>query len=231
MIGSLRPPALCVFLLLAAGASFAVEQPQSRRQAAAAWSEDGLEKIRIPGLDLAYARPGTSLGGYEEVLIQPVSVAFRRDWQRDTHADAGIRRRADHLVRLKTRMAGVIGDEVRRELERGGYRIATAPGEDVLELELDIVNLSLVASSNPPTAGRIEVYAVSAAEMTIVAELRDSSSGETLMRLYDHERGNDVGPMRLITDVESEYEVQRIAGAWARAVRRQLDLAKAGRAR
>src|SRR5512146_809113 len=78
-----------IALLLAAGAActqFAGAQsdaqvPKSRREAASAWSEAGLEKIKVKGLDVVYARPGATLAGYRKVMLAPISVAFQRNWE------------------------------------------------------------------------------------------------------------------------------------------------------
>jgi len=37
---------------------------------------DGLQKINVKGLDLAYARPGASLAAYKRVKLDPVEVQF-----------------------------------------------------------------------------------------------------------------------------------------------------------
>jgi hypothetical protein len=41
---------------------------------------DGLEKISVEGIDLAYARPGATLAAYNRVRIEPVEVTFSRNW-------------------------------------------------------------------------------------------------------------------------------------------------------
>jgi hypothetical protein len=43
-------------------------------------TEDGLERIGVKGIDLAYMRPGASLAHYRRVLLDPVQVAFSKDW-------------------------------------------------------------------------------------------------------------------------------------------------------
>ena len=36
-------------------------------------SYDGLQKIKVKGIDLAYSRPGASLAGYNKLIIDPVT--------------------------------------------------------------------------------------------------------------------------------------------------------------
>jgi hypothetical protein len=71
----------------------------------------------------------------------------------------------------------------------------------------------------------VSTYAVSAGEMSLVADLRDSASGDVLVRVFDHASANESTWPHQITDVENVAEAR--AAAWARALRSELDLAKA----
>jgi hypothetical protein len=121
----------------------------------------------------------------------------------------------------------LVHEELAKELGAGGYPLSDQAGDDVLDLDLRIIDLSVTAP-DVLTPGRQVVYAVSAGEMTLVAELRDSSSGETIMRIYDHEAGESNTRMRPINNFENEIQARDVLHGWARALRAQLDLAKAG---
>jgi hypothetical protein len=41
---------------------------------------DGLQRVDVKGIDLAYARPGASLAAYKRVRIDPVDVEFDASW-------------------------------------------------------------------------------------------------------------------------------------------------------
>ena len=97
----------------------------------------------------------------------------------------------------------------------------------MLELDVRIVDLFIVAP-DVPTVGRKDVYAVSAGEMTMIAELRDSASGEAIMRVYDREEGESMGRMHRITRLDNVSEATDLARGWAKALRLQLDAARAG---
>ena len=45
-----------------------------------AMSHDGLQKVSVKGIDLAYARPGAKLSTYRQVMIDPVQVSFSTAW-------------------------------------------------------------------------------------------------------------------------------------------------------
>jgi hypothetical protein len=227
---TLRRAMLGALLAVSVGAASAQEAaapatPKSRGQAADSWTADGLQKVEVKGIDVAFARPGASLAGYDKVLLLPPSVAFRRDWGRSSRSVTG-RVQPDDAQRIKDRLAELITQELTAEFTAGGYVMAAQPADDVLEVEVRIIDLNIVAP-DVPTMGRKEVYAVSPGEMTLIADLRDSASGESIMRVYDHEDGDASSRMRRITRMDNKAEATRLARDWAKTLRLQLDAARA----
>jgi hypothetical protein len=226
-------PIIAVLLAsaLATGAAFAAPGddplPTSKRGAVAAWTEDGLQKVTLKGLDAAYVRPGSDVASYTGVRLAPIRVSFRRDWERSVAGRAG-RVRPEDAQRIRDKVAALVREEFATQLAAGGYAVTEAAGDDVLELDIAITDLYLVAP-DLPTAGRIEVFAVSAGEMTLVAELRDSVSGETAMRLYDHGRARESARPERIVHFDNEIEARRVAAGWAKALREALDAARAAK--
>ena len=43
-------------------------------------TEDGLTRTAISGVDAAYVRQGTDFKQYRKILLDPVQVAFDKDW-------------------------------------------------------------------------------------------------------------------------------------------------------
>ena len=70
-----RLAALAIPLFMAASV---LAQPKNLEEA---MSYDGLQKITIKGIDMAYALPGSTLSGYTKVLIDPIGVRFHKDWK------------------------------------------------------------------------------------------------------------------------------------------------------
>lgn len=212
-----------------AGASPQTDTPTNKRAAAAQWSEDGLQQIKVKGLDLVYSRPGASLSVYKKVLINPVSVAFRREQELSPAILIGTRIpgriRPEDTQRIKDDLAQIVREEVLRELGKGGYQLVDTAGEDVLELNLRVAELYLNAP-NLPTADFIRTYTRSFGEMTLLAELRDATTGDVVMRILDRSIGRDFGEFRRTTRVENAVDLRIAANAWARALRRELDLTK-----
>lgn len=193
--------------------------PRTRGEAAAAWTEDGLERVKVRGLDVVYAQPGTSLAGYRDVHLRPLDIAFRSHWERDTLQR---RVRSEDTQRIRTGLSTILREEIVGTLAAGGYRMVDGPADGVLDLDVRIIDLSLVAP-DVAAGGRDRVYAISAGTMTLVAELRDGASGQTLVRIYDHEEGDGNPRMHRIDDAENRREARRIANQWARALKSRLD--------
>jgi len=204
------------------------QSPRNKSDAAGAWSESGLEKVQVKGLDLVYAQPGSSLSGYAKVLLRPIDVAFRRNWEKQSAPGSRIPITAADSQRIKDRLSALVRDEVSRELAAGGYQIVDAPGDDVLDVKMSIVDLN-VAAPDLQTAGRVTSFAVSAGEMTLVAELRDSATGDIIMRVFDRTLAHESYRAQRITSVDNAAEARAAASGWARALRSELDLAKGAR--
>src|SRR3982751_427702 len=43
-------------------------------------SWDGMPRVKRPGLDAVYLRPGASLAKYKKVMLDPVEVSFDKNW-------------------------------------------------------------------------------------------------------------------------------------------------------
>jgi hypothetical protein len=223
-----RPLPFVIAALLAGAIACAAETkvdatPRNKREAEAEWSADGLQKTKVKGLDLVYARPGASLEGYKQVLLPPISVTFRKEHHNPPGSP--YRMSAADAERIRGRLAALVREELRKELGKGGYQLVDAAGDDVLEMQMSIIDLH-AAAPDLATPGRVDVFAFSAGEMTLVAELRDSVSGETIMRIYDRAQAMETSQLQRITVVQNVQEAGILAGHWARAIRRELDLAR-----
>jgi hypothetical protein len=196
----------------------------SKADVDAAMSYDGLKPISVKGIDLAYARPGASLVGYDKVIIEPVEVAFRKDWN-PKKTGSELRLGATERENIRTGVAKIVHDEFVKALEAGsGYKVVAEPGPDVLRVKAAILNL-YVNAPDSRTASRTRTYTLSAGEMTLVAELRDSESGELLARVVDRQEARRSNHLTLTDSAVNADEAREIASAWARVLRNGLDKA------
>lgn len=198
--------------------------PKNKSQANEQWSEDGLQKVKVKGMDVVYMRPEASLAGYKKVWLGPVTVSFRKGWERSARVGMHSRIRPEDAQRIRDRLTAVVREEALKQLAEGGYQTIEAPAEDVLLVNASIIDLYVTAPELGSTAN-VQTYAVSSGEMTLIAELRDSLSGEILVRAYDHAAARESIRPHLIWHTENEAEARTMAKAWARVLREQLDAA------
>lgn len=190
-----------------------------------AMSYDGLQKITIKGIDMAYAMPGATLSQYSKVMIDPIGVRFHKDWKPTVPGSTRSVSPSDQRT-IRENAAKVVYDALVEELKKGGYTVVTVAGPDVLLLRIAIVNL-YVTAPNVMTPGRSKVYTVSAGEMTLIAELADSDTGETIARVIDRYQARTTGNFQLSSGVFNAGEGRSAATSWAKVLRGELDKAKA----
>jgi hypothetical protein len=206
-------------LVLAANDAHAASSPDS--------TPDGLEKVSVEGVDASYRRPGATFGEYNKIKIGSITVAFNKNWEKTPLPGTRFKMRSEDAQKIKDRVAGLLREEIASALKAGGYEVVETSGEDVLEFAAAIVELYI----NKPqvhSAARADTYAVSAGEMTIVAELRDSLSGEVLSRAYDRGAARETQTPHFIAGSENEKEARKIIQGWATLLVQQLDATRKG---
>ena len=191
-----------------------------------AMSYDGLQKITVKDIDLAFARPGATLAGYNQVKLEPVDVAFRKDWNPKVPGSE-LKISAADRESIRTGVAKIVYEEFAKELQnKSSYKLADEAGPDVLRVKVKIVNL-YVNAPDTPRARMSRQYSVSAGEMTLFAELYDSETGEVLARVVDRREGRTTGRLTLSNSATNSDEARSVASTWARVLRNGLDKAHA----
>jgi Protein of unknown function (DUF3313) len=221
----LKPtPGLRALLGLCLALALSQVQAAGNKQVEAAMSHDGLSKISIRGIDLVYARPGATLAGYKSVKLDPVEVAFDKNWD-PRRSGSSFRLDAADRESIRTGVARIVFDEFVRELQsRNAFPVVTESGPDVLRVKINIVDL-YVTAPDTMSAGRTRTYVMSAGQMTLVAELYDSESGQVLARAVDTREARNTGRLQLSSSVVNAAEARDIASAWARILHNALDKA------
>lgn len=215
-----------IFVLLAIAFSLTSASAATKADLEKAMSYDGLEKISVKGIDLAYARPGATLADYNKVMLDPIEVAFSKNWN-PTSGRSRIKLSAAESDNIRAGVAKIVYDEFVKALQsKSTYQVVTEAGPDVLRVRAKIVNLYVnapAARAGAPT----RTYTVSAGEMTLFAELYDSETGEILARVVDRRASRNTGTLTLSNGVVNADEARSIASSWARILRDALDRAHA----
>lgn len=212
---------LCA-MLVATPARAAV--PATVAEPAADANDEGLVKVDVRNVDVVYRRPGVNWAGYTRVLIAPVTVSFSRSWDPRDYGAFGLS--AADVERMRRELAILAQETFARVLGEGGFEVVQEPGEGVLLVEPDIVNL-YVNAPDPMEAGRSRTYVLNAGEMTLALELRDGVTGTLLARARDRRRGTEYSWLTIANRVLNRAEAERALTGWAKQLRRSLDAARA----
>jgi len=222
MIGfpSLPVRALLALCLVASGATALAASAKLEE----AMAQGGLEKIKVKGIDLAFARPGAKLSAYDKVIVDPVNVTFARDWK-PKKTGSSLPLPEEDRERIRSSVAKAVHEEFVRELgAKSTYQVVTSPGPGVLRVKPDVMNL-YVSAPDTGGAARSRTYVSSAGQMTLLAELSDSASGEVQARVVDRKEAGSFNKMTLSGSVENAAEAREIAAGWAKILRAALDRA------
>lgn len=219
------------WLLCAAGMAFAwnctaqaadaAARPSTFKQASDSWKKEGLQPVKAAGLDLVFVRKEARLDGYSKVLLKPPVVEANPDWRRKS--GMGVSTTPVKIQPVIDQITVMLHESLQKTLTDGGYELVQTPGEGVVEVEPAILNLFLIAVENSVQRGD-SMDGRSLGRMTLVADLRDSRSGELILRAFDDEAGPK--PERLMRDAVAECMAwtRSAMDGWTAALRGGLDI-------
>ena len=184
---------------------------------------DGLVRQPNTRLNAVFLRPDAEIPSYTSVILAPASVQFARNWD-PNRGGRSLSRRLDagDITAIKDDLATMLGDIFREELTTGGYQVVTEPGPDTLLVIPAIVDLYITAPDTT-APGRTRTYTANSGRMTLVLELRDSVTGETLARVVDSQSGRNIGMMTITNRTTNTADARRAIRIWAQALRSGLD--------
>lgn len=184
---------------------------------------DGL--ARQPGgrLHAVFVKPDAEIPAYRNVLLDPVEVSFARNWDPNRGGRSQLNRLdAADIEAIRTGVADLFRETVRAELARGGYQLVDEASADTLRVTAAVVDL-YISAPDTMAPGRTRTYTANSGRMTLVAELRDSMTGEILARAVDTRSGRSVGQLSFANRVTNTADARRAIQVWATALRQALD--------
>jgi hypothetical protein len=216
-------------MILAAAALFlaacATPEPSIQQGPNAETSFDGLVAIDNARFAQAWIDPEVDLKSYNKILPGPAEFEFRAIKNSAARSQLRSTNEREFWIDDKSReklvdmVTAVFNEELARSKH---FEITDTPGPDVLILTGAL--LDIVSRVPPELVGRGEIYLASAGEGTLVLQLADSLSGETLYRAVD--RRSIERPGRDMFDanpVTTWAEVRRWARRWATRLVEGLD--------
>ena len=194
--------------------------------AAPATDWGGLQLAPSKKVTALYVRPGATLQAYHRVRLEPLQVAFAKDWKPNANASLAQKVSARDLDTIRSNLAGAFSAVFSEELARGGYTVVGESDEDVLTVVPFIVDLYITA---PKTASTSPGYTFVAEQgrMTLVAELRDSATNQVLARAVDKAVASRAGTFEMANTVTRGGAAEDAMRRWARDLKAALDEARA----
>lgn len=200
-----------------------------------AWAQDEAPEISTEGLSVVkkkgrteiYADSNVDWAVYTKVRLDPATVAFRRNWQRDQNRSQPFKIKTEDMERIKSELSVLFGEVFSKELtENGGYVLSEESGEDVLRITPHIVDLDVAAPDTRNSPGMQRSYTESAGRMTLKMQLFDSVTGDLIAVTSDREEAPRRGYMQWTTSVTNRHEAKLLMERWAKEMRERLDEAR-----
>jgi hypothetical protein len=222
---SCRIAASGIALLVLGLAGCATSTPTIDTSPEAEVTFDGLHEIKGGRADQSWARPGTDLTQYSKIMLQGAGIEYRpggeagRTWH--TRSSGGP---YEVTEAQKAAFREIVAEKFLEELGQSEhFTIVSEAGPDVLLIRGAI--LDVVSYVPPEPVGRVDIYLSSVGEATLVLELRDSITEAILARAVDRRAAESSSIIGLSESsrVSNTVEVRRLAGAWGRMLREQLD--------
>ena len=185
---------------------------------------DGLTKLQQGPYRESWADLDVEFTQYTKVLLVDPYFEFRAV-KRTSPAAARRSNQKKYYIsdRNRERLIQTVGEIFAAELGNSKtFTIADEPGPDVAILQVGVFDI--VSRVPPESVGRSEIYLSSVGEGTLVVELKDSLSFETVFRGVERRAAQRaMGELRLSNSVTNWAEVRRLANRWARTMREGLD--------
>ena len=183
---------------------------------------EGLVAVTPKRFDSAALLPGADFRPYRKLLLEPATVAFRKDWMRHHNRVGAERIDANDAGKIAASLRENFTEVFTEAFRQAGYQIVDAPAADVLRVRAGIVDLYLAAPETEPI-GRTRSYALEAGEATLFLEARDSMSGALLGRALDQRKTRSTDRLMIANEVTNRAEFRRLFQQWAEIVVGGLD--------
>ena len=188
---------------------------------------DGLHRIQSMQVGAVYLKPGASFAGFDAIIVDPVTVSYKSPPRQATTTN---RSRGNFALNdsQMDRLKRIFQEVFQGELEKSqDYQLVTEPGPTVLRVSGHIVDLVVDV---PPQRGGERDFVVSAGEMTLILDVRDSVTREPLARVADRRaiQPASAGPGRVYysNPARNWGEVRNRLQRWASILREGLDYLK-----
>ena len=179
--------------------------------------------LMAKNLPASYVKPGIDLSTYTKVMVRPLNIAnievLKPAWEQDN----------DEVWSFEPEDVADIQewflDAMQNELEtKGGYPLVSAPGEDVMRIEVELLSITpYVKPGTPYSDGEYKIQTLGSGDVVVSAEFRDSSTRELLILIEGERTIGD--KYRKLSKENHTKNVKALFAKWGKVVREGLDKA------
>ena len=145
---------------------------------------DGLHRVRWSQLGSEFVKPGAQLGGYDKVLLEPLVI---KPAGTDEKRRMGPVREYPPTPSYLEGLKRVYQETFSKQFARRGFSVVSEPGPGVLRISGLVIDLVLTAPLDPEAETTTFGYVTSFGDLTLLLDVRDSTSGEPLLRTIDRQ--------------------------------------------
>jgi hypothetical protein len=178
---------------------------------------DGLVEVKPKRIDAGFLLPGADFRPYTKIMMDPVEVAFKKDWLRDYNREAATlsqRLNDEDAQKILQTARDAFTEVFAEEFRKSGLELVTEPGPEVLRLRAGVMDLD-VAAPDTMTAGMSRTYTMEAGEALLFLEVRDSVHGTLLGRALDRRETRSTGRAQITNAVTNLADFKALFRRWA----------------
>jgi len=212
-------------LCIAAMAVACTQTPSIDTGPGAELTFDGLAPISNARFTNAWIDPDVDLTGYDKIMAGGAEFEFRAVKKSSSSTTMRRSGETEFWISDKNRqkLIDTVSEVFVEELQKSKhFEIVDEAGPDVLII-VGVLH-DIVSRVPPDMIGRGDIYLSSVGEATLIIELRDSLSGETIYRAVDRRAAERAGGSVVrSSSVTTWSEVRRMARRWATRLTEGLD--------
>jgi hypothetical protein len=189
----------------------------SAREKTAPATVDGLHLVPDTQLGLVYADPEADLSVYSKLLLIDAQVAFKKNWRKDINQGKPYHVTAENMQKIRGEVSALFREIFTQELQSAGFVLVSQQSPDTMIIRPAILDLNV---NSPDTASTRNTRNIteSAGDMTLYLELRDSITGDVLVKAMDFQFDRSNITPFMLDRTRNEKAARQLLTNWAQVL-------------
>lgn len=188
---------------------------------------DGLHRILWEPFTVSFVKPGARLGTYDAILVDPVTISFKRPPRKALAAQASGESNYGLSEHALANMRKSFQSAFEAALTQSQvYSLSKEPGPKTLRIAGHIVDLTISAAPQNQQPDNATLFVASSGAMTLILNVEDSQTGDPLVRVgerHDISLFGDEDEAYSVDNESTSAALTSLFKAWASQLTRELD--------